>query len=183
MGNLARQEKRVQRLTFWVRRPPGGVGVFHAKGVVAKKLVSLGFEERNLGYPGSFAGMSRTPGGVQKVCAKNVCAHFSFPDLARQQSGTFRNPQPPGIFSKATPAQMGGVLQYKWEAYCSTNERCIAAFPFLQGLEASKAQCYKWGGVLRYKLEVYCQYFSDKLYGLGVPGQCPNKKTCEVILP
>ena len=29
------------------------------------------------------------------------------------------------------------------------------------------------GGVLRYKLEVYCQYFSDKLYGLGVPEQCP----------
>ena len=27
-----RQEKRAQRLTFWVRRPPGGVGVFHAKG-------------------------------------------------------------------------------------------------------------------------------------------------------
>ena len=29
------------------------------------------------------------------------------------------------------------------------------------------------GGVLLYKLEVYCQYFSDKLYGLGVPEQCP----------
>ena len=27
-----RQEKRAQRLTFWVRRPPGGVGVFHPKG-------------------------------------------------------------------------------------------------------------------------------------------------------
>ena len=27
-----RQEKRAQRLTFWVRRPPGGVEVFHAKG-------------------------------------------------------------------------------------------------------------------------------------------------------
>ena len=27
-----RQEKRAQRLTFWVRRPPGGVGVFHVKG-------------------------------------------------------------------------------------------------------------------------------------------------------
>ena len=27
-----RQEKRAQRSTFWVRRPPGGVGVFHAKG-------------------------------------------------------------------------------------------------------------------------------------------------------
>ena len=27
-----RQEKRAQRLTFGVRRPPGGVGVFHVKG-------------------------------------------------------------------------------------------------------------------------------------------------------
>ena len=27
-----RQAKRAQRLAFWVRRPPGGVGVFHAKG-------------------------------------------------------------------------------------------------------------------------------------------------------
>ena len=56
------------------------------KGVVAKKFVpslkslsSLGFEERNLGCPGNFAGMSRTPGGAQKVCAKKVRAHVSFP--------------------------------------------------------------------------------------------------------
>ena len=46
-------------------------------------------------------------------------------------------------------------------------------FPFLLNLEASKAQRYKWGGVLRCELEVYCQYFSDKLYGLGVPEQFP----------
>ena len=45
------------------------------EGVVAEKFVlslkslsSLGFEERHLGCPGNFAGMSRTPGGVQKVC-------------------------------------------------------------------------------------------------------------------
>ena len=56
------------------------------EGVVAENFVpaleslsSLGFEERNLGCPGNFAGMSRTPGGVQKVCAKKVRAHFSFP--------------------------------------------------------------------------------------------------------
>ena len=46
------------------------------EGVVAKNFVlsleslsSLGFEERNLGCPGNLAGMSRTPGGVPKVCA------------------------------------------------------------------------------------------------------------------
>ena len=88
-----RQEKRAQRLTFRVRRPPGGVGVFHAKGwwpksscPPSKSLSSLGFEERNLGCPGNFAGMSRTPGGVQKVCAKKVCAQFSCPTQGRQMN-------------------------------------------------------------------------------------------------
>ena len=56
---------------------------FPREGVVAENFVpsleslsSLGFEERNLGCPGNFAGMSRTLGGVQKVCAKRVRAHF-----------------------------------------------------------------------------------------------------------
>ena len=56
------------------------------EGVVAENFVraletlsSLGFEERNPGCPGNFAGMSRTPGGVQKVCAKKLRAHISFP--------------------------------------------------------------------------------------------------------
>ena len=84
------KKKRAKRLTFWVRRPPGGVGVFPRKGVVAEKFVpsleslsSLGFEERNVGCPGNFAGMSRTPGNVQKVCAKKVRAHFALPKWAR----------------------------------------------------------------------------------------------------
>ena len=42
-------------------------------------LSSLGFEERNPGCPGNFAGMSRTPGGAQKLRAKKLRAHFSFP--------------------------------------------------------------------------------------------------------
>ena len=46
-----------------------------------ESLSSLGFEERTLGYPGNFAGMSRTPGGVVKACAKKVRAHFSVPNL------------------------------------------------------------------------------------------------------
>ena len=53
----------------------GGVGVFHAKGCGVEKLVPskvcfLGFAGGKLGCPGNFARMSRTPGGVQKVCAK-----------------------------------------------------------------------------------------------------------------
>ena len=80
-----RQEKRAQRLTFLVRRPPGGEGVCPPEGVGVEKfapslesLSSLAFEERNLGCPGNFAGMSRIPGGVPKVCAKRVRGHFSF---------------------------------------------------------------------------------------------------------
>ena len=56
------------------------------EGVVAESFVpsveslsSLGFEGRSLGCPEILAGMSRTPGGVQKVCAKKVRAHFSLP--------------------------------------------------------------------------------------------------------
>ena len=44
---------------------------------------------------------------------------------------------------------MEGVLQHKWEVYCSTNGRCIVGIPFLQSLEAWKAQRYKWGAYCR----------------------------------
>ena len=46
-----------------------------------RKFVFLGFRREESGCPGNFAGMSRTSGGVQKVCAKKVRAHFSFPIL------------------------------------------------------------------------------------------------------
>ena len=59
-----------------------GGGLPH-EGVVAEKFVpsleslsSLAFEGRNLGCPRNFAGMSRTPAGVQKVCEKSSCAFF-----------------------------------------------------------------------------------------------------------
>ena len=55
-----------------------------------ESVSSFGFEERNLGCPGNFAGMSRTPGGVQKVCAKKVHAHFSFPTRISKAPDTFK---------------------------------------------------------------------------------------------
>ena len=62
------------------------------EGVVAENFVpaletlsSLGFEERNPGCPGNFAGMCRTPGGAQKVCAKKLRALLSFPILEPQR--------------------------------------------------------------------------------------------------
>ena len=61
-------------------------GGLRREWVVAEKFVlsleslsSLGFEEKNLGCPGNAAGMSRTPGGVQKVFANkktSSCAFF-----------------------------------------------------------------------------------------------------------
>ena len=54
-----------------------------------ESLSSLGFEERNLGCPGNFAGMSRTLGGVQKfVQTKFVrifrsLITFSLPQIRR----------------------------------------------------------------------------------------------------
>ena len=80
----------------------------------------------------------------------------------------FPEPSTPGIFSKVTPVQMGGVLrykrevlQYKWEVYRGVS--------LSSRLGSQQCTALQMGGVLRYKLEVYCQYFSDKLYGLGVP--------------
>ena len=77
------------------------MGVFH-EGVVAENFVpaletlsSLGFEERNPGCPGNFAGLSRTPGGVQKVRAKKLRAHFSFP--INSPLGVFDSPLKPAF--------------------------------------------------------------------------------------
>ena len=55
----------------------------------------------------------------------------------------------PQYFSKSTAVQMGGVLPYKWGAYCRTNGRRIAGFPFLRSLEARKVRRYKWGAYCR----------------------------------
>ena len=55
----------------------------------------------------------------------------------------------PQYFPKSIAVQMGGVLPYKWEAYCSTNGRCTVGFPFIQGLGARDVQRYKWGAYCR----------------------------------
>ena len=78
------QEKRAQRLTFWVRRPPGGVGVFHAKGWWLKsscppsKVCLPWVLKRGIwDVPGILPGISRTLGGCSKsLCKRNSCAFF-----------------------------------------------------------------------------------------------------------
>ena len=49
-----------------------------------ESLSSLGFEERNPGCPGNFAGMSRTSGFVQKFVPKKFVHTFSFPRRGTQ---------------------------------------------------------------------------------------------------
>ena len=70
--------------------------------------------------------------------------------------------------------QIGGVLQYKLEVYCG-----VSLSPKLRSQQGTALQM---GGILRYKLEVYRQYFSDTLYGLGVPKQSPKFRARPFLL-
>ena len=96
----------------------------------------------------------------------------------------------PQYFSKSTAVQMGGVLPWKWEAYCSTNGRRTAGFPFLRSLEAGKVWRYKWGGYCRTNWRCTAVLFRQ-VVGVGVsetlpisahlhlfpsPALCPNSK-------
>ena len=78
-----RQEKRAQRLTFWVRRPPGRMGVFHAKGWGSKtsrppsKVCLPWVSKRGIwDIPKILPGCPGPLGVVQKVCAKKVVLIF-----------------------------------------------------------------------------------------------------------
>ena len=78
----------------------------------------------------------------------------------------------PQYFSKSTAVQMGGVLPYKWEAYCSTNGRRTAGFPFLRSLEARKARRYKWGAYCRTNWRCIAVLFRQ-VVGVGVSETLP----------
>ena len=70
-----------------------------------RKFVFLGLRREESGMSRGFCGMSRTPGGVQKVCANKVHAHFSFPRFGTLIDGERRKPiniknfggTPPGL--------------------------------------------------------------------------------------
>ena len=83
--------------------------------------------------------------------------------LIQKRSGD-PNPQ---YFSKSTAVQMGGVLPYKWEAYCSTNGRRTAEFPFLRSLEARKVWRCKWGAYCRTNWRCTAVLFRQ-VVGVGV---------------
>ena len=78
-----RQEERAQRLTFWVRRPPGGVGVFHAKGWWSESScpsskVCLSWKQS--GMSREFCRDIPAKWGCSKSLCKKARAHFSFPN-------------------------------------------------------------------------------------------------------
>ena len=94
----------------------------------------------------------------------------------------------PSIFQKycrtnggRTAVQMGGVLQYKWEAYCSTNGRRIAGFPFLRSLEARKIQRYKWGAYCRTNWRCTAVLFRQ-VVGVGVSETLPNEERPRLLI-
>ena len=81
-------------------------------------------------------------------------------------SETFRWPQPPVFFQKycrtnggRTAVQMGGVLQYKWEAYCRVS--------LSSKHRSQESAAIQMGSVLPYKLEVYCRTFFETSRGWG----------------
>ena len=89
--------------------------------------------------------------------------------LFQKRSGD-PNPQ---YFSKSTAVQIGGVLLYKWGAYCSTNGRRIAGFPFLRSLKAKKARRYKWGAYCRTNWRRTAVLFR-RVVGVGISQTLPT---------
>ena len=82
-AQISGKENKSTKINFLGPKTAQWGGGLPHEGVVAKtsvpsleSLPSLGFEERNLGCPGNFAGISWTSGHVQKVCARKVRAHF-----------------------------------------------------------------------------------------------------------
>ena len=79
------------------------------EGVVAENFVpaleslsSLGFEERNLGYPGIFAGMSRTPAVFEKFVQKKFVRIFRSLNTVKQ--GLSDTPPPKFRGRNGTPS-------------------------------------------------------------------------------
>ena len=68
-------------------------------------------------------------------------------------------------FPKSTAIQMGGVLRYKWEAYCDTNGRSTDSISLSSKCRGIKT--VQIGGVLQYKLEAYCDTFLRSSGGWG----------------
>ena len=129
-----------------------------AKKIASERRFSLRLKGTNLTPTAEFPAI---PESAAKIASERRCAILVHSDP---------NPQ---YFSKSTAVQMGGVLPYKWEAYCSTNERRIAGFPFLRSLEARKVLPYKWGAYCRTNWRCTA-VLSPRPVGDGVSETLPN---------
>ena len=81
-----RPEKRAQRLTFWVWRPPGGVGVFQSKGwwpktsCLPSKVCLPWVSKRGIwDVPGILPGCPGPQGVFKKLVQKNFVRISFFP--------------------------------------------------------------------------------------------------------
>ena len=102
------------------------------------------------------AGAQQAP-AVLEGLALLVAGGSLIPKFISNKSEMFRDPNPQ-YFSKSTAVQMGGVLPYKWEAYCSTNRR-MQGFPFFlrsqeNGDTNGGRTAVQIGGVLPYLFQV-----------------------------
>ena len=62
-------------------------------------------------------------------------------------------------FPRITAIRMGGVLQYKWEAYGNTNGRSTDSISLSLERRGTASTVIHIAGVLQYKLEEYCNTF------------------------
>ena len=60
---------------------------------------------------------------------------------------------------------MGGVLQYKWEAYCDTNGRSTDSISLSLERRGTEITAIQIRGVLQYEWEVYCDIFKESSGG------------------
>ena len=63
------------------------------------------------------------------------------------------------VFPKTIAIQMGGVLRYKWGAYCDTIGRSTDSVSLSSERRGTKSTAVQIGGVLQCKWEVYCDAF------------------------
>ena len=116
------------------------------------------------------------------VVKKHVWCHKRPSCCDTPESGAFRNPQPL-VFSQK-------YRRYKWEACCGTNWRCTAVqiggvlrcFPFSKAWKPARDSVTNGGPYCGTNWRCTASTFhSDKLYGLGDPKRCPQKRmVCKV---
>ena len=71
-------------------------------------------------------------------------------------------------FPKSAAIQMGGVLQYKWEACCDTNGKSTDSISLSLENRGTGSTAIQMGGVLQYKWEVYFDTFLRSSGGWGL---------------